>query len=141
MLTILSNFEPIILGIHVIICLFLIVVILLQAGKGADMGAAFGAGNSQTFFGARGAATFLQKMTTTAAICFLLTSISLTAINKNRSVSGGTSKSVVDSHTATSSGSGTGGTSGAEPVEAPKEVPVPETNSAPVENPKEEVPK
>lgn len=121
MLNFLSNFEPVILALHVVICLFLIVVILLQAGKGADMGAAFGAGNSQTLFGARGAATFLQKMTTAAAICFLLTSISLTAINKSRSAAGGTGRSVVDTH----------------PVEAPK----PDVTPMPVENPKEEVPK
>ena len=82
----LTNLEPLILVFHFIICIFLIVVILLQAGKGADMGATFGAGGSQSFFGARGAATFLSKLTTAAAIGFLLTSLSLAAIHKKRPI-------------------------------------------------------
>lgn len=63
--------------IHVLACLFLILVVLVQSGKGAEMGAAFG-GSSQTLFGSRGAATFLNKMTTVAAIIFMLTSLVLT---------------------------------------------------------------
>jgi len=63
--------------VHFLLCFFLIAVILLQAGKGADIGAAFGAGGSQTVFGPRGAATFLSKMTTVVAILFLLTSVAL----------------------------------------------------------------
>jgi len=62
--------------IHIIVCLFLIAVVLLQSGKGAEMGAAFG-GSSQTLFGSRGAASFLSKMTTAAAIVFMVTSLSL----------------------------------------------------------------
>ncbi len=64
------------LTIHITACLFLIMVVLLQTGKGAEMGAAFG-GSTQTIFGARGAATFLSKLTTGAAIVFMLTSFSL----------------------------------------------------------------
>lgn len=63
--------------LHFILCFILIGVILLQAGKGADIGAAFGAGGSQTVFGPRGATTFLSKMTAAVAILFLLTSITL----------------------------------------------------------------
>jgi len=63
-------------SIHVIVCLFLISVVLLQSGKGAELGAAFG-GSSQTIFGSRGAATFLNKMTTIAAIVFMITSLTL----------------------------------------------------------------
>lgn len=63
--------------IHVLACLILIVVVLLQAGKGANMGAAFG-GSSQTVFGSSGAGTFLGKMTATIAIIFMLTSLMLT---------------------------------------------------------------
>lgn len=92
---ILSSFEPLILTLHILVCLFLIAVILLQAGKGADIGATFGAGGSQTLFGARGAATFLSKMTTIIAILFLVTSISLAGIAKSR-VSGSSSSSVLD---------------------------------------------
>ena len=95
MISFLIPLEPVILVLHFTICIFLVIVILLQAGKGADMGAAFGAGSSQTLFGARGAATFLQKMTAVVAISFLVTSLSLAAIHKSRSIEGGGS-SVVD---------------------------------------------
>jgi len=63
--------------IHVFACLFLIVVVLLQTGKGADMGAVFG-GGSQTLFGSSGAGNFLTKLTTGTAIAFMLTSLALT---------------------------------------------------------------
>lgn len=62
--------------IHIFVCLFLIAVVLLQSGKGAEMGAAFG-GSSQTIFGSRGAASFLGKMTTVVAIVFMITSLLL----------------------------------------------------------------
>jgi preprotein translocase subunit SecG len=63
--------------VHVIVCIALILIVLLQTGKGADMGAAFGGGGSQTLFGATGASTFLSKATTAAAIVFMLTSLTL----------------------------------------------------------------
>ncbi len=63
--------------IHVVSCLFLIVVVLLQTGKGADMGAVFG-GGSQTLFGSGGAGNLLTKLTTGTAIAFMLTSLMLT---------------------------------------------------------------
>jgi preprotein translocase subunit SecG len=63
--------------IHVLACITLILIVLLQAGKGANMGAAFG-GSSQTVFGSSGAGTFLGKMTAGVAILFMLTSITLT---------------------------------------------------------------
>jgi preprotein translocase subunit SecG len=65
-----------ILVLHLVVCLFLIFIILIQSSKGAEMGAAFG-GSSQTLFGSRGAATFLNKLTTGAAIAFMLTSLTL----------------------------------------------------------------
>jgi preprotein translocase subunit SecG len=68
-----------ILIVHVIVCFFLIFIVLIQSGKGAELGAAFG-GSSQTLFGARGAATFFSKMTTISAIVFMLTSLSLAVI-------------------------------------------------------------
>lgn len=70
--------------IHIVACLFLISVVLLQSGKGAEIGAAFG-GSSQTLFGSRGAATFLNKLTTAAAIVFMLTSLTLTMITTKSS--------------------------------------------------------
>ena len=63
--------------IHVVVCIALIMIVLLQTGKGADMGAAFGGGSSQTLFGSTGASTFLSKATTGAAIVFMLTSLIL----------------------------------------------------------------
>lgn len=67
--------------LHVLVCFVLIIVVLLQTGKGASMGAAFGGGSSQTLFGSRGAATFLNKATTILAIIFMLTSLSLAVIS------------------------------------------------------------
>jgi preprotein translocase subunit SecG len=63
--------------LHIVVCITLILIVLLQAGKGANMGAAFG-GSSQTVFGSGGAGTFLGKMTAAVAIIFMLTSITLT---------------------------------------------------------------
>ncbi len=63
--------------IHVIACVVLILVILLQAGKGGGMGATFGGGGSQTVFGGRGAQTFLGKVTSACAGIFMLTSLTL----------------------------------------------------------------
>lgn len=72
--------------IHIAACMTLILIVLLQSGKGANMGAAFG-GSSQTVFGSSGAGTFLGKMTAGVAIVFMLTSISLT-YTASRKVSG-----------------------------------------------------
>ncbi|MCB2145899.1 MAG: preprotein translocase subunit SecG [Deltaproteobacteria bacterium] len=67
--------------IHVVVCIALILIVLLQTGKGADMGAAFGGGSSQTLFGSTGASTFLSKATTVAAIVFMLTSLTLAYVS------------------------------------------------------------
>lgn len=64
--------------VHVLVCLFLVGVVLLQQGKSADMAGAFGGQGSQTAFGPRGAANLLTRMTTWSAIVFMLTSIGLT---------------------------------------------------------------
>jgi len=66
--------------VHVIVCLFLIIVVLLQSGKAADLAGAFGGMGSQTAFGPRGSATLLSKATTVSAIIFMLTSISLSVV-------------------------------------------------------------
>jgi preprotein translocase subunit SecG len=70
--------------IHVLVCIALIMIVLLQTGKGADMGAAFGGGSSQTLFGSTGASTFLSKATTGAAIVFMVTSLSLAYLSGQR---------------------------------------------------------
>ena len=64
--------------VHVIVCLFLIGVVLLQQGKSADLAGAFGGQGSQTAFGPRGASNLLTRLTTWSAIVFMLTSIGLT---------------------------------------------------------------
>jgi preprotein translocase subunit SecG len=67
----------IVLSIHVLIAVALIALVLLQQGKGASMGAAFGAGASQTVFGSQGSASFLMKITAVLAVLFFITSLSL----------------------------------------------------------------
>ncbi len=69
--------------VHVIACLFLIGVVLLQQGKGADMGAVFG-GSSSTIFGSSGAGNFLTRLTTVMAVVFMLTSLTLTYSTSRR---------------------------------------------------------
>ena len=66
--------------IHVVVCLFLIGVVLLQSGKAADLAGAFGGMGSQTAFGPRGAATILSKLTTGAAALFMVTSLTLSIV-------------------------------------------------------------
>ena len=66
--------------IYVVICFFLILVVLLQQGKGADIAGAFGGGSSQTAFGARGATTFLHKLTTGAFVGFVVISMLLSIL-------------------------------------------------------------
>ena len=61
--------------LHIAVCIALIMIVLLQTGKGADMGAAFGGGASQTLFGSTGASTFLGKATTVVAVVFMITSL------------------------------------------------------------------
>ncbi len=63
--------------LHIIVSLFLILVVLVQQGKGADLAGAFGGGGSQTAFGARGATTLLHKLTTAFFILFVITSMTL----------------------------------------------------------------
>ena len=72
--------------IHVAVCIALILIVLLQTGKGAEMGAAFG-GASQTVFGGAGPAPFLTKITTGAAIVFMITSLALAFVSSKPSAS------------------------------------------------------
>jgi preprotein translocase subunit SecG len=67
--------------LHVLVSLVLILVVLLQTGKRADLAGAFGGGGSQTAFGVRGASTFFSKMTTTCAVIFMLTSLILAVLS------------------------------------------------------------
>jgi preprotein translocase subunit SecG len=69
--------STLLMVLHILVCILLILVVLLQRGKGSDIGAALGGGGGNTVFGARGAGNFLTKVTTGAAITFMLTSLSL----------------------------------------------------------------
>ena len=71
-------FTTVILAVHILVCVALIMIILLQSGKGADIGAVFGGGSSNTLFGSTGATPFLSKLTIAAAVIFMVTSIILT---------------------------------------------------------------
>lgn len=73
--------SALIIVLHVIVCLILIFAVLLQSGKAADLAGAFGGGGSQTAFGGRGSATLLSKVTTAAAIIFMLTSLGLWVVS------------------------------------------------------------
>jgi preprotein translocase subunit SecG len=81
--------------IHVVVCIFLIIVVLLQSGKAADLAGAFGGMGSQTAFGPRGSATLLSKATTASAILFMITSLSLSILATRGSTGG--AKTVLDS--------------------------------------------
>ena len=73
--------------VHIVACLALVAIVLLQHGKGADIGAAFGAGASNTVFGARGAGNFLTKLTTGAVVVFMVTSVTLSYFSAPSTVS------------------------------------------------------
>ena len=82
-----------VVALHIIVCVILVLVVLLQSGKGADLAGAFGGGATQTAFGSRGPASFLSRMTTVAAIIFMVTSIGLSMMTEKRGVD---DKSVLD---------------------------------------------
>ena len=77
-------FYYLVVALHIIVCIFLVLVVLLQSGKGADLAGAFGGGATQTAFGSRGPASFLTRMTTVVAIIFMVTSIGLSMMGERR---------------------------------------------------------
>jgi len=110
--------------IHIIVCIFLVSIVLLQHGKGADIGATFG-GGGQSLFGTEGPVPMLNKITTAAAIIFMVTSISLAYISAHR-----TTSSVM------------GGYSAPAPVEQPSQTTeqIPDRIPMPAAAPEESVP-
>ncbi|HTC79463.1 MAG TPA: preprotein translocase subunit SecG [Terriglobales bacterium] len=76
--------HALVVFVHVMVCLFLIIVVLVQSGQSADLAAAFGGQGSQTAFGPRGAATLMTRLTTWCAIIFMLTSITLSVMHARR---------------------------------------------------------
>ncbi len=79
--------TTLIITLHILVCLALIMIVLLQTGKGASIGASLGGGSSQTLFGGSGASTFLSKATTIIAVVFMLTSLVLAYISGHSSQS------------------------------------------------------
>ena len=77
--------ETILIIIHVAVCIFLVAIVLLQHGKGADVGATFGGGGGESLFGSEGPVPLMNKITTAAAVIFMVTSISLAYLSANRS--------------------------------------------------------
>lgn len=82
--------------IHVVVCIFLIIVVLLQSGKAADLAGAFGGMGSQTAFGPRGSASLLSRVTTISAIVFMCTSLALSILAMRRA---GMSTTVLEGRT------------------------------------------
>jgi preprotein translocase subunit SecG len=76
--------------LYVPVCVFLILVVLLQTGKRADLAGAFGGGGSQTAFGARGAATLLAKVTTASAVLFMVVALALSIMSSRQGGGAGT---------------------------------------------------
>jgi preprotein translocase subunit SecG len=74
----------VLIPIYVIVCVFLILVVLLQQGKGADVSAAFGASSSQTTFGARGATTLLERITTWSFVAFSVLAVTISLMQARR---------------------------------------------------------
>lgn len=115
--------HGLLVGLHVLVAFVMIAVILLQSGKGAEMGAAFG-GSSQTIFGSRGPASFLSKLTVVAGALFMVTSLALALLVKERSVA----SSVIEfeeksGSTAAPSETAPITTEGSAPAETPVELP------------------
>ena len=77
--------TTLILFIHIIACMLLILIVLLQTGKGSDMGASFGSASGQALFGGGGPATVLSKITTVVAIIFMLTSLTMAYTSGHKS--------------------------------------------------------
>ncbi|MDE0144433.1 MAG: preprotein translocase subunit SecG [Nitrospira sp.] len=110
--------------LHLIVCFLMIAAILLQAGKGAEIGAAFG-GSSQTVFGSRGPGTFLSKVTVAAAVIFMLTSLGLALLSKQENAA-----SVID----VPATSGEATSSAPDGTEAVPETESPDASGAPAES-------
>ena len=90
-----ENINSILLGLQVLLSVSLVVLILMQHGKGADAGAAFGSGASATVFGAKGSGNFMTRATTLLAILFFIVCMSLAYVSSNRAAPQGVTGSVI----------------------------------------------
>jgi preprotein translocase subunit SecG len=125
--------ASIILTIHVILALAIVVLVLVQHGKGADMGAAFGTGSAGSLFGSSGASNFLSRSTAVCATLFFVTSLGLTYYHapRGQGVTSGIGKSVTTQGDANKEGSDAIPT----PSAAPTSIPVPANEPAPASSP------
>ena len=109
--------------LHVFVSIAMICIVLLQSGKGAEMGASFGAGGSQTVFGASGGNTFMNKLTTGVAVIFMLTSLTLAHLSTSGSsssiMSGKKAPAAPAQQSAPAAPAAPGGAAPAQPVQAP----------------------
>jgi preprotein translocase subunit SecG len=105
--------------VHILVCLFLVVIVLLQHGKGADIGATFG-GSGQSLFGTEGPVPLLNKVTTAAAIVFMLTSITLAYMSAHRG-----SDSIMDDFTVPAPAAPAADTMDRTSEKAPTTIPMP----------------
>ena len=111
--------ETLVVVLHVVIAVALVGLVLIQQGKGADAGAAFGGGASQTVFGSQGSGSFLTRFTTLLAVVFFVTSFSLAIFAKQRAeVSGEAGIPVVQESSAPASSSSAAGEGDAASSEA-----------------------
>lgn len=100
--------EIIVWAAHVLLAVVLVILVLLQHGKGADMGAAFGSGSAGSLFGASGSASFLSRVTGFVAALFFATSMSLTYLSVNQTESSTSVMSIMDQAEEPGSASGAG---------------------------------
>ena len=119
-----------VLIVHIIVCIFLIVVVLLQSGKAADLAGAFGGMGSQTAFGPRGSATLLSKATTVSAILFMVTSMTLSILATRIS---GLGSSVLESSPATAPAQKSVPVPVTPPSAPSQTIPIPGPGNAPVQ--------
>jgi preprotein translocase subunit SecG len=129
----------IVLIVHVIIAVTIVVLVLLQHGKGADMGAAFGSGSAGSLFGASGAANFLSRSTGVCAAVFFVTCLTLTYFHAPKSATGVMSGGVMQDSPVSSDG-------GANSIPAPSNaaapvVPAPATAPVPGDSKSQQIPK
>src|SRR5262245_34288331 len=119
--------------IHVLVCIFLIIVVLLQSGKAADLAGAFGGMGSQTAFGPRGSATLLSKATTISAVVFMITSLSLSIVG-TRNAGSSVGNTVLDKAKQSAPASAPKSAPAAPAGQAPAPAPAQPAPSAPAQN-------
>ncbi|HVO83059.1 MAG TPA: preprotein translocase subunit SecG [Syntrophobacteria bacterium] len=120
--------QIVLVTVHIVVCVALIVIVLLQKGRGADIGALFG-GSSQTLFGSTGGSTFFNRLTTSVAIVFMLTSLTL-AYRSQRYGSDSIMRGVQPAATAPAPGTEKAPLPGASAPEPAKAAPAPDKEAA-----------